>query len=141
MPVNHWTHKFAETPFGCNYAATNGCDMIKKFILFILGLTLIPVLFIGLPIIIGIGYGIFGGFYLIYIAFSFRIHGICEIFLKLVIICFSFVGFGIAVGLGTVGGAIGSAFGALFVIPAIIFHFYLFIRSVIWWRKNLGSIR
>ena len=73
MSMNHWSHKFADTPFGCSFAATTSSDMIKKFFLFVLGLILLPVLFIGLPVLFGVGYGLFGGVYLIYEACKIRI--------------------------------------------------------------------
>ena len=62
MPIKHWSHNFANIDknlFGCNIVATNGWDMAKKFILFIIGLILIPVLVIIVPIISGILFGSF----------------------------------------------------------------------------------
>jgi hypothetical protein len=138
LEVNHWTHKFADNPFGCNFVATNGCDMIKKFLLYILGIVLIPILLVGIPILMGIGYGLFGGIYLIYMAFKANFSG-CDYFFKPIIIILSFAGATIILGLAIAGGAIGSAIGALLVIPGISFHTYLFFRSVIWWRRNLRN--
>lgn len=139
LEVNHWSHKFADNPFGCNFVATNGCDMFKKFLLYILGLVLIPIIFIGVPILMGIGYGLFGACYLIYMACSKHVYDGCDCFIKLILIILSFPGAGIALAFTVAGGALGSALGALLIIPAIGFNTYLFFRSVIWWRRNLRN--
>ena len=139
LQVNHWTHKFADNPFGCNFVATNACDMIKKFLIFIVGLILIPILAIGVPILMGVGYGLFGGVYLIYLACKMRVYDWCGVIGKLILIHLSLVGAVIAMALSIAGGIIASGLAALLIIPAVIFHVYLFVRSVIWWRKNLRN--
>lgn len=139
MAMKHWSHKFADTPFGCNFAATNTRSMIIKFLLFLLGLILIPIIFIGLPVLFGIGYGLYGGMYLIVLSFTYRNYQpkCKDHIIRIVLIILSFPAAAIVLGLGIAGGAIVTAIAALFVIPAIIFHVYLFFRSVLWWRKNL----
>jgi hypothetical protein len=113
--------------------------MIKKFILFIIGLILIPVLAIGIPIIMGIGYGLFSGGYVIYMAFQKNIYDWFDYVIKLILILLSFPVAGLALAFCIAGGALGSGLAALLIIPAIFFHVYLFARSVIWWTSNVRN--
>ncbi len=143
MAMSHWSHKFADTPFGCNYAATNTRTMIVKFFLFLLGLILIPLGFIGLPLLLAIGYGLFGGIYTIYIAFTYKDYNPqwYHYLIRFILIILSFPAAGIILAFCAVGGAIASGLAAILVIPAMIFHTYLFARSFLWWRMNLKIAR
>ena len=138
LQVDHWTHRFADNPFGCGFVATNGCDLMKKFLMFILGLILIPFVFICLPIFVGIGYGL-GGTYIIYMAFNMKVDNWYGIIIKIILIVLSFPGAAIAFVFCSAAGVFVSGLGVLAIIPAIILHAYLFARSVIWWRKNLRN--
>jgi hypothetical protein len=113
--------------------------MVKKFLLFILGLIFIPIFAIFVPIFMGIAYGLFGGGYLIYLAFKMRVYDCCEMIVKLILIVLSFAGAAINLAFCIAAGVIASGLAVLLIIPAIIFHVYLFVRSVIWWRKNLRN--
>ena len=104
--------------------------------MFLLGIILLPFVFIGLPLVLGIGYGIFGCFYIIVAACKMYIGSIMECALKIFLIFLSFPGGILAIGICTAGGAFVSAIGAILIIPALFFHVYVYTRSVIWWNKN-----
>lgn len=95
-----------------------------------------PLVFVGLPLVFGIGYGIFGGGYLVSMAFKMNVRSSSEFLLKMFMILISFPVGVIILGLCTAGGAVVSAIGAILIVPALLLHVYVFTRSVIWWNKN-----
>jgi|LauGreDrversion4_2_1035121.scaffolds.fasta_scaffold144694_1 hypothetical protein len=133
MPVSHWIHTFAENPFGCNFAPQNCKAMLYKTLLFILGFALIPVLMVTLPLLAGIGYGIYGCLACSCVCLILR-NTPC--LLRFVIFIFTLPLSPIALAFSIACGALVSAICAILVIPALIVHCYMFIRSVIWWSKT-----
>lgn len=130
LPVNHWMHKFAENPFGCMYAPKDLCSVFVKFLIFLLGLALIPLVLTAGPILVGFGYGIYGGGFIgcapcEYSSFPVKFFRI-----------FALVTIPLVAALGTAVGCIGAAIGAIVAVPALIVHCLLFFRSVYWWSKN-----
>lgn len=101
-----------------------------KFVIFLLGLVLIPTLLTVGPILGGFGYGVYGGFYLGCVPCE---YSSCPV--KLFRILF-LVTVPLMAGLGTAAGCLGAAIGAIVAVPALIVHCYLFFRSVYWWSKN-----
>ena len=132
LPVYHWIHKFSENPFGCKYAPKDACSMVIKFIIFLLGLALIPTFLILAPIFVGLGYGMYGGAYIGCAPCSGK--SCCVMMLRiLAIIPICVLG-----GLGAAAGCIGAAIGALITVPVLFLHSYMFLRSLYWWSKNRG---
>jgi len=130
LPVQHWVHKFAENPFGCMYAPKNFGSILIKFLIFLLGLVLIPAILTAGPLLAGFGYGVYAGFYL-------GCHPCEYSSCPARLLCFLFlVTVPVVAALGTALGCIGAAIGAIVAVPALLVHCYLFFRSVYWWSKN-----
>lgn len=63
LPVTHWSHTFADNPFGCMYTPTTISGMVCKFIIYLLGLIILPAALILIPLIAGLCYGVYGGIF------------------------------------------------------------------------------
>ena len=138
LPVSHWMHTFSENPFGCKFTSPNAKAMFWKFLIFLVGLIVIPLGLTILPVLGGIGYGIYGGIVTCALMCNPRMGncGLCGVFIRIVLIILAIpigcIVLGIAIGLG----ALGSGLGAIASVPAIIIHTYMFGRSLYWWNKN-----
>ena len=139
LPVKHWIHTFSENPFGCKFTSPNGKAMFWKFLIFLLGLIVIPLAFIILPMLAGICSGIYGD----YVSCSYICHprrgndcGKCGVIYRILLLIISLPIGCIILGLGIGLGALGSGLGAIASIPAIILHTFMFGRSLYWWNKN-----
>ena len=131
--MDHWIHKFSETPFGCKFTPLNGRKMIYKFFIFLLGIVLLPLILTLGPILMGLFYGIYAGSYCcIGIQRSYISSCLC----KLILYLFAIPGFFITVGLATAIGCLAAGIGALLTVPLEIVHFCIFFRSVYWWNKT-----
>jgi IBR domain, a half RING-finger domain len=126
LPVNHWVHTFSENPFGCKSTPENAGAMICKFFMFLLGFILIPLAFTILPVLAGLGYGIYGGgASCIYMCCIMNPRDGCQVFLKILLIILAIPSFFVVTALGVALGALGSGIGAILTVPMLILHCFM----------------
>ena len=136
LPVKHWIHTFAENPFGCMYAPKTYKAVFFKFLIYLLGLILIPAGLILLPILGALFYGLYGGFAFCFMSLCCCGHQRINPCLRIFMIVMCLPTFAICVGVCLALGTLASGIGAILILPALTVHSYLYFRSVYWWSKN-----
>lgn len=118
------------------YAPKTYTAAFFKFLIYLLGLILIPAGLILLPFLGALLYGLYGGFAFCFISFCGCVHERINPWLRIFMIVMCLPFFAICVGVSLALGVLASGIGAILILPALTVHSYLYFRSVYWWSKN-----